>query len=340
MEYYLLTPALVSITFLIVYVLLWKYVSFAKKRGIVAPDVHKPGMPKIPTMGGVVLFALIPMYALLIILFPNTVHRSIPIVNEVLTIIIVTLSSGLIGLIDDFRDLGLKKVFMSGVLFVPFLVFHAYNPRLLVPFVGRIRITILYPLLLIAAVPVVVNAINMVDTHNGVMLTGVLSVLIPLFLWSILRNDYVSAMYLSIAISAVVAMFMWNKYPAKVFLGNVGSYLLGGLLISLIVISGLEYVALVAMFPIILHGFYLLTSIKGLMTRQQIREKAGKPVKVVDGVIYPNLDPNAPFTLTRLLILAYGPMTEKELVKKFYLVFAFSSILALLTGFIMFYPVL
>lgn len=324
-------------SFILIYGLTKYYINFAKKRGLLVPDAHKKDKPLIPTMGGVVLFSLIPLYLIAYLFLSDyTVHRSIPLNNELIAIISVIMISGLIGLIDDLKDLGLKKVFASIFVTIPILFFHAYYPRLMVPFVGRIRITIVYPILILLAVPIVVNAVNMVDTHNGVMLSASAFILAPLLLWSIILGDKISILYISVALGAVLGLFIWNKYPARVFPGNVGSYLLGGLLIVLIIITGMEYVALVAMLPIILHGFYLLSSIRGIMTRQKIRMHAGKPVFLKGEVIYPNLDPNAPFTLTRLLIIAFGPMTEKELVRKFYLLFGFSSFLAFITGFIVY----
>ncbi len=320
--------------FILLYILAFFYIKYARKRGILAPDAHKIDKPLIPTRGGTVLMALVIFYAVLPLIedLPR-VHRGMLLLNEVMAIVSIIIISGLIGYIDDVTDLGLKKVVLSVLIVFPFYVFHAYYPRLWIPFIGRIRITLIYPILIFLAVPIVVNSINMIDTHNGVMLTGVISVLVPMLLWSLILSDYVAFTYLIIALAGAIALFMWNKYPAKLFLGNVGSYLLGGLLIALIIISGLEFIAFVAMLPIILHGFYLLTSIKGMMTRQVIRSKVGGPVVVENGVIKPVLDEKAPFTLTRLLILAYGPMTEKELVKRYYILFAFSATLAFITGY-------
>lgn len=327
----ILLSALVLIS---VNALAFLYIKYAKKKGILAPDIHKKDKPLIPTRGGIVLLVLIIYY----VLIPGIgdlpeIHRNIPVLNEIMTIISIIIISSLIGYIDDIKDLGLKKVFLSVLAAAPFYIFHSYYPKLWIPFIGRIRITIVYPVLILLAVPVVINSLNMIDTHNGVMLIGVISVLIPMLLWSIILNDHVALIYLIIALTGTIAIFIWNKYPAKLFLGNTGSYLLGGLLITLIIISGLEFIAFVAMLPIILHGFYLLTSIKGLMTRQVIRKRGGAPVVVEDGIIKPVLDDKAPFTLTRLLILAFGPMTEKELIKKYYLLFAFSSTLAFITGY-------
>ncbi len=331
---YITLAILILITLVTTYCLAKLYIKWARKRGILAPDAHKIGIPMIPTRGGIVLLVLIPFYvATLLINDLPSIHRSMPVVNEVFAIIVIVFIAALIGYVDDVSDLGLKKVLLSVLIAIPFYIFHAYYPRLWIPFVGRIRITIIYPILISIAVPIVVNSINMIDTHNGVMLTGAISVLVPMFLWSLILNDYISALYISIALSGAIAMFIWNKYPAKVFLGNIGSYLLGGLLIALIIITGFEYIAFVAMLPIILHGFYLLTSIKGMMTRQLIRSRVGSPVIVENGVIKPVLEDEAPFTLTRLMILAYGPMTERELVKRYYVLFSFSSILAFITGY-------
>ncbi len=319
------------------YLLVKLYIPIAIKHNILAPDVHKPNNPKIPTMAGIVLFILIPLYST--ILFTNIANTySLKAPFEILAIVLTIIISGIIGLLDDLLDLGLKKTFLSVIVAFPVLLLNVYYPRPLIPFIGRIRITIIYPILVVLAFLVVINATNMIDTHNGVMLTGAISVLIPMLIWCIILNEIAYVMYIIVAIGALLGLFLWNKYPAKIFPGNVGSYLTGGLLAVLIIITRKEYIALIAMLPFILHGYYLLTSIKGLMTRETIRKKIGKPVKVENGIIYPIKNENAPFTLPRLIVVAYGPMTEKELVSKYYRIFLFSSFLAVLTGIFIYYP--
>ena len=202
----IITIFLLSASVLIsVYILAFMYVSYAKKKGILAPDAHKKDKPLIPTRGGIVLLILVIFYALVLGIndLPR-IHRGIPILNEVLAISSIIIISSIIGYIDDVKDLGLKKVFLSVLIVVPFYIFHAYYPRLWIPFIGRIRITIIYPILILLAVPIVVNSINMIDTHNGVMLTGVISVLAPMLLWSIILNDYVALIYLVIALTCLL----------------------------------------------------------------------------------------------------------------------------------------
>ena len=90
------------ISFIVIFLLLRLHISIARKRGILAPDVHKLGQPQIPTMGGVVFFSLIPIYLSLIYVIGEVTHRRVPIFNEILAIIATITIAGLIGLIVIF----------------------------------------------------------------------------------------------------------------------------------------------------------------------------------------------------------------------------------------------
>ncbi|MGQ4893284.1 MAG: hypothetical protein ACP6IQ_01520 [Candidatus Njordarchaeia archaeon] len=330
----LLPGILFIVSFILSLVITKLYIDVAKKKRILSPDVHKIGNPLVVNRGGVA-FIILPILTLIVpFMLSSWPNRSL--LNESLSIIIATLLGGFVGYFDDNYDLGLFKVILTFLTAVPIIVLQAYYPRPLVPIIGRIRITIVYPLLVLIAMPVVSNAINMIDVMNGVMATSISTTLIAMLFWALFISDIPAACYISIALGITLGFLIFNKYPAKTFPGNIGSYAAGALLGATVIISRQEYIALIALLPVILNGFLLLSSIRGIMSRNVLQAKKGKAVLVQDGVLYANKKANAPLDLTRLILL-FGPLPEKDVIRIYTLLFIESMILSILTGFLIYF---
>ncbi len=330
---YVYTITLFVLSFISVYLATRMYIKYAERKGILAPDIHKPGQPLVANRGGVSLLSMVPI--LLLISYVASESFSSNIFLEAISLTLSFLITAIVGFLDDLYDLGLLKVPLMILGGLPFIILNTYTPRPYVPFVGFTRLTIVYPLGILVAFLIIPNAYNMIDVHNGVMCFSAISVIIALIFWLAVLGRQ-ELMLAAGVLGGILGFYAWNKYPAKVFPGNIGAYSVGALVTAIIILSRLEYIALIALLPVILRGFYLINSIGGIMTKEAIREKIGKPVYVKDGVIYPARNPNAPFSLTRMFVLIYGPMTEAQVIRKYYELFIFSSILAILTGFLMF----
>ncbi len=326
---YLLVCLAFVISFFIVYISTKIWVNLAHKERIVAPDAHKRGTPNVANLGGIPFAIHLVIYLIAGLLVSNLTYS--------LVIILSTLIGFTVGFLDDLKDLGLKKVALAFFASIPILVLRAYVPRPLFPLIGGTRLYIVYPLIVIATYLVVMNACNMVDTHNGILAIQALFVLSSMLVFAILLNELQNVLFLTIALGAILGFLMLNKYPAKVFWGNCGSYSVGALLATLIILSRKEYIALVALLPTILQGFVVIMSVGGFMTRLLIRERKGRDSYVVNGIIYPSLRYDAPISIPRLIYLSSGPIDEKTLVKKYTLLFMLSFVLSLITGYFVYF---
>ncbi len=321
------------ISFLSTYLVTQKYIKYAKEHGILTHDAHKPGKPLVANRGGLSFLVLPPIIITTSLILDYVANLRL--LKDAIALSISFLIIAFVGYLDDTRDLGLVKVPLMLLGGLPFIILGTYVPRPIIPFIGAARLTIVYPLGILLTYLVIPNAFNMIDVQNGVMCSAAISVLTALVFWSLILSRP-EAILLSIILGGIIGFFLLNMYPAKVLPGNIGSYGVGALITGAIILSRLEYVALIALLPVILHGFYLLRSIGGLMTKEKISEKMGRPVYVDEnGVIHPMPYSNAPFSLTRMFVVIYGPMPESEIVKKYYSMFAFSCFLAILTGFFM-----
>ena len=104
----------------------------------------------------------------------------------------------------------------------------------------------------------------------------------------------------------VLALYYYNRYPSRVFSGDVGSLSIGAALGAVAVLGQLEVVTIVAFTPQIMNAFYGLATIGRLYERREV----SRPITILgDGKLMASADPKAPITLARV-ILARGPLHE------------------------------
>ena len=286
------------------------------KLGIVGRDVHKNWNSYAVRIGGLSLI-IAPLIALLI--KPSMVT---------LALLLVSIISMIIGLIDDLRTLpAVKKVLLSITPGLIHLILGLYEPRLFIPFLGDIGARILYVFLIPSAYAVALNAANMMDTHNGLLAGSVLvsfAVLSPLL---ILRSpDHEAVFFIILAIEASIAGFLiLNTYPARVFVGNAGSFIIGSWIAFIGIYSRSEFLVVMALFPMVINGFSIITSIGGLKEKSLIKTR---PVSVENGVIKANPDPKAPITIAHIAASSKSGVREAELVIGVWILFYVASTIA------------
>jgi UDP-N-acetylglucosamine--dolichyl-phosphate N-acetylglucosaminephosphotransferase len=300
-----------------------------REAGIVGIDIHKPSKPVIPEMGGIsILVGLIATVLVSSIVLPAFI-------TEFLVFLMVTLIAGFVGLIDDLWGLHpIVKPILTALACLPILIFQTYWPHPFLPLVGHegVRLTLVYPLLIPLAIAVPANAVNMMDPLNGVM-TGTCSIVTGVFLiCALLFGRYEIAVLCAGLLGCLLAFHRYNKYPARVFAGDVGSLAVGAGLGALAVIGRLEVVGIIALMPQVMNAFYGLSSIGRLYEH---REVTARPISLLnDGRLMASENPRAPITLTRLL-LAEGPLEEHAAIRLFFILAAFCGALAVLTAVIM-----
>ena len=90
----------------------------------------------------------------------------------------------------------------------------------------------------------------------------------------------------------------------------------------------MEFIVLVAILPYIMNSFFILSSIKGLKEKSEIKER---PTKLLDdGFLEASTNPNAPLTVARLF-LSGEKLTELQVIRRITLLFVISSLLAIFT---------
>ena len=323
----LVIPAAVCsiIAFFVVYVMTPPLIKFLGKRNLAVKDMNKkedvmvvrPGGPSI--IVGIVISEIV-LYAFLQM-------------NEILAIIITTSAAFVVGYIDDRKVMGgWFKPALLAVAAIPIILLGAYDSDLAFPLFGIVQIPVLYLALIILMIPITGNTINSIDVLNGVasgfMVIASFSLTICLF---IIQNYEIAVASLPLGFVSL-AFYKYHKIPSKIFPGDSGALTLGAMYGTIAIVGGVEIIAAVALLPAVINSFLFLSSVKRIVEHRQIK---GKPVEHTDDFkLKATDDQTAPVTLVRL-ILAGGPLSEKQVGFAIFKLAIFSGVLAIITAFLM-----
>jgi len=294
-------------------------------RGHTGRDVHKKEKPEIPEMGGVAILIGVAVSGVVgSILYPE---KSSMFLSFVLTVLI----AGVVGIIDDIKPLSARvKPLLTLAASIPILVMGTYTPSIIFPVIGGTRLTRVYPILIPIVMAVTSNAVNMMDPFNGVMAGTSTVVTATLLIAAITLGMRDTTILCTMLLGALLAFYYFNRYPSKVFSGDVGSLSVGTALGAIAIMGRLEVVAVVAFMPQIMNAFFGLSSMGRLYERREV----ARPVEVLgDGRLMARDDPGAPLTLARF-VLARGPLREDEAAKVFIVLSVISGFLAVVTAYL------
>ena len=294
-----------------------------RKWGITGQDIHKLSKPIVPEMcGAAVIIGMVVSATVYSLLSPSAIRIVAAFVGTVLI-------AGAIGVVDDLRPLGARtKPLLTALAGIPILVLGTYVPYVEIPLVGLIRFTIVYPVLIPIAIAVTSNSINMMDVMNGAMPSTVAVISFTMFGLLLWEGNTGTAVLAGVLLAAMLSFFYFNRFPSKVFSGDTGSLSVGAAVGALAIFGRIEAVAIVALIPQIMNSFYGLASVRGLREHREILQRPTKLLQ--DGRLQASSDRGAPVTLARL-ILASGPLGEKEIVNGMMLLTLVSCILAIVT---------
>lgn len=312
------------ITFILTYTLTKFLISYLKKINRIVKDYHKPGEVKVPMPGGPALIIPIIIVEIMIYIFTQDIR----ILSLIFTIMIVFI----IGIIDDLYILsGILKPTLLILGGLPIIILKTYNPYLTFPLFGTVRLTIIYPILILIAITITSNTINSIDVLNGAVSGFLIIATVPIMFALILKADYIAITFTLPLLASLLAFYKYHRYPSRIFPGDSGSLSIGAIYGALTILGSVEVVGVIALLPAILNSFLFLTSVKRLVEHREI--KARPTILLEDYRIAASKDISAPITLIRL-ILADGPLSESEIVKEIFKLAIFTAILASITAYI------
>ena len=322
-----LIPAILSSTvaFLTTYLTTPFLIKYLKKRNLTVKDVNKKGDIMVVRPGGPsIILGIIVSEIILFAFFQRM---------EILAVMITSTIAFFVGYIDDRKVMGgLFKPVLLAIAAIPIILLGTYDSNLAFPLFGEVQIPILYLGIILLMIPITGNTVNSIDVLNGVasgfMVIASFSLSIALF---VVENYDMAVTSLPLCFVSL-AFYKYHKIPSKIFPGDSGALTLGAMYGTLAIVGEVEIVAAIALLPAIINSFLFLSSVKKVVEHRQVK---GKPVEHDEEFrLRVTNDKSAPITLVRL-ILASGPLTEKQVCFAIFKLAIFSGFLAVVTAFLM-----
>ena len=249
-------------TFIASLILIKMWMKVALKENILFKDMNKYKHPKVIGYAGI---AVLTAFILGILLYVGVsvfyFQRAIHLI-EIFAILSTLLIIGFIGIVDDLVGgwrKGLKqwqKPILTLPAALPLTAIKAGEALMILPIIGLVNLGLAYPLLLIPIGIVsasqgfnMLAGLNGLEAGNGIIIISTLGFIA----WK--TGQPWLALVALIMVAALLAFYLFNKYPAKVFPGDVLLYPLGALVASLAIIGNMERIAIILFLPYIAEFF-------------------------------------------------------------------------------------
>lgn len=261
---------------LIVSVLLSFVVAFAatpplitrmKSAGVSGTDVHKVDKPEISEMGG---FAIYAGFATSLIL---AAFLGISLELILISLLVVTVSA-IIGALDDVMHLGAKEKPLLGYFAgIPLILAAGSDPYLVVPLLGTLWLGLAWIPIVPFAVTAGANAVNTFAGFNGMEIgCGAIVTFCLIIVGGVLLSptgDIAGLLILAALLGALVGFFPHNRYPARIFTGDIGTLCIGSAIAVGAIALKIEVFAVIAALPYIVNYAMVLLSV-GKVTESHI----------------------------------------------------------------------
>ena len=229
------------VTFLLTLVGIPAFIQFYRKAQITGQQMHEDvkqhqAKAGTPTMGGLVFLIATVVVSFLVALFSKQLT------NNVGMILFILVLYGLVGFLDDFLKVFRKineglnpkqKLALQLLGGVVFYFFYDRGGDMLSVFGYQVHLGIFYILFALFWLVGFSNAVNLTDGIDGL---ASISVVISLSAYGVIAyvQGQMDILLVTLAmIGGLLGFFVFNHKPAKVFMGDVGSLALGGMLAAI-----------------------------------------------------------------------------------------------------------
>lgn len=215
-----------------------------------------------PTMGGIIMMiAIIVPIAIAAFCAENSTRNSILILGA------TAIGFGIVGFIDDYKKLVLKntdglsprlkmlgQLIVSVTFAVVIIRVMNFNPSTYIPF---LKITLelpkwLYVIFVVFVMIGTANAINLTDGVDGLasMVTTIMMTAL-----AIIAHKFANlgvSIFAAILCGACLGFYIYNRYKAKVIMGDTGSLFLGGALSCIAIYLNMPLILVIlAIIPVV-----------------------------------------------------------------------------------------
>jgi len=243
------------ISFIISFILFPAMIFRLKKAGILGKNMNSEIQEEVAEMGGLVMVAGFGAGIFTVIavktffnIFPSV--DLISILVALSTILIVVL----IGIFDDLISMPQQiKAFMPLFAALPLIVIKEGSTFMRIPFWGNVNFGLLYTLVIIPLeITIAVNAVNMLAGFNGLEVGMGIIVVGSLAIIAYLMGKITVLVILLATLGALLATLYYNRYPAKILVGDVGTLSIGAIIAAVVIMGNFEIAGAILLIPYII----------------------------------------------------------------------------------------
>ena len=229
-----------------------------------------------PTMGGIIFLLAVVITSLFYL-------KDYP---KILPILFLTLGFGIIGFLDDYLKVVLKRsdgllawqkfllqIVVTAVFLLYMLKFTDISLVMRIPFwsghyldIGPLAIPVLF-----FAVLGTVNGVNFTDGLDGLASSVTIMVAVFFSVVSIGMESGIEPITCAV-VGSLMGFLLFNVYPAQVFMGDTGSLALGGF------VAGAAYMMQLPLFILIIGLIYLLEVLSVILQVSYFKMTHGKRI--------------------------------------------------------------
>ena len=318
------------LTFYFVYLVI-KKMSMANRTGI---DVNKLDKPKIPEMGGIAAFFAITLSMSISVGFVKIIDEMS---SEALLVAVSVMGlAALVGVLDDVSILGRReKAWLISFASLPLIISQISNEKLdflilVFDFSTENHYKYLFWFLIVPfGISACSNAINMSAGYNGLESGQMAIISINLLIISLINNaDLIFCIIFSSVFGSCLGLYYFNRFPARIFIGDVGTLSFGSLVAATLIMSNQIIFGIICIIPTFFELFATVKySFKGIERRGACMSPDISP----SGEIRP--PPGSEDYTLAFQILSRFPSNEKVLVQRLLLLYLFSGILAIIIAY-------
>lgn len=199
-----------------------------------------------PTMGGIMLIGGVVLSCIIgYVCFIDKIYMSKETIRLFAGLLMAT-CFGMVGFLDDYikvvkkQNLGLRakqKLVLQALITVLYLLtlylFGDTSTTVNVPFIGQWDLGVLYYLIMGVLIIGIVNSANLTDGIDGLLGSTTFVVAAFFMIVTGVLHAFEANILATALTSSLLGFLLYNIHPAKVFMGDTGSFFLGGLVVAL-----------------------------------------------------------------------------------------------------------
>jgi phospho-N-acetylmuramoyl-pentapeptide-transferase len=252
-------------------------------------DKHHSQKSGTPVGGGILIIVSVTL--LFLVLFPILkfskifISSNYPIKHELEIIFFTFISFGILGLYDDIlKFFGFKKTGFFGLKMIHKLLLQFFLATIIslliyfnlgvdfiyLPFLGALHLGIMFIPISVAIITSFANFFNITDGLDGLS-CGLLMIALFAF-WFLSSNslDTPISLFLALWIGSLIAFLYFNVYPARIWLGDVGSLSFGATIAVIALLLGKIVPLIIVGLPFIVEG---MSSALQILSKKYLKKK-------------------------------------------------------------------